>query len=405
MIGMADFQAIRPPPRETLEFSPPLPTPPVWGTPMPPLDDGEASRPVRPSIEEVRQVRDAVRTVEVVLADDYSDVVEYRWWPHSGFLPTTTFDEWFPVEVAERSFTIPGVEPKIPGDEPYTPVFGDIPDVSAFNVQVRLVNANGIPGDPSDVKAFLVWGGDYTGGTTSQPVVPLTMPDFDALVTPQPPVPPPMGFFCEATAGIVPVGDGLLSDCLILLELADQAFGTLRLNWTEDIPVEDWAGVEIVGSPGRVYGVVLNDAGLVGSIPWSFGKLSGLRTLDLRGNELLGNIPSSLTALHGLQTLDLGDNRLVGFLPDLTDLHRLEHLWLDGNDLTGTLTDRLDGLNMLTSVGLSDNSFYGVIPPELAGYDLEVIRLGGNRFSGCIPPELRNVPDNDIDSLVGPVDC
>ena len=46
-----------------------------------------------------------------------------------------------------------------------------------------------------------------------------------------------------------------------------------------------------------------------------------------------------------------------------------------------------------------------MIPLELAGYGLDVIRVAGNRFSGCIPPELRNVPDNDIDSLVQPVDC
>ena len=78
---------------------------------------------------------------------------------------------------------------------------------------------------------------------------------------------------------------------------------------------------------------------------------------------------------------------------------------MDRNDLTGVLTDKLDGLNMLTSVGLSDNSFSGVIPLELDGYGLDVIRVSGNRFSGCIPPELRNVPDNDIDSLVQLVDC
>ncbi len=397
MIGMADFQAIRSPLRGTLVFSPPLPTPPVWGTPMPPLDDGGTSRPVRPSIAEVRQVRGVVRTVEVVLAEDYSDVVEYRWWPHSGLLPTPAFDEWLPASVSGRKFVIPGVEPKIPGDAPYTPVFGDIPDVSAFDFQVRLVHADGVPGDPSDVKALLVWGGDYIGWTTSQPMIPLQLS--------QPPVPPPAGFFCNVPEGTVPSGQGLLSDCQILLELADQAFGTPRLNWTEDIRVEDWTGVQIVGSPGRVYGVVLNGAGLTGSIPWSFGKLSSLRTLDLRGNELLGNIPLSLTSLHELRKLDLRDNQLVGSLPDLTTLSRLQHLRLDRNDLTGVLTDRLDGLNMLTSVGLSDNSFYGVIPPELAGYGLNFIRLGGNRFSGCIPPGLRDVPDNDVNSLVGPVDC
>ena len=124
-------------------------------------------------------------------------------------------------------------------------------------------------------------------------------------------------------------GHGLLSDCQILLELADQAFGTPRLNWAEDVPVQDWTGVELVGLPGRVHGVVLNNAGLVGVIPWSFGKLFSLRTLELRGNELQGNIPSSMTSLHQLETLDLRDNGLVGYLPDLTTLSRLQHLRLD----------------------------------------------------------------------------
>ena len=405
MIGMADFEAIRPPLRDSLAFSLPIPAPPAWGTPMPPLGDGEPPRPVRPSIGGVRQVPGMVRTVEVVLAADYSDSVEYRWWPHSGALPTPAFDEWLPAPVSGLRFVVPGVEPRIPGDEPYTPLFADIndiPDVAAFNFQVRLVNAEEIPGDPSDVKVLMVWGGDYTGWITSQPMIPLQWS--------QPPTPLPPGFYCNVPKGRVPSGHGLLSDCQILLELADQAFGTPRLNWAEDVPVHDWTGVEIVGS--RVHGVVLNDAGLVGVIPWSFGKLFSLRTLDLRDNELQGNIPSSMTSLHELQTLDLRDNHLVGYLPDLTTLGRLQHLRLDRNDLTGVLTDKLDGLNMLTSVGLSDNSFFGAIPPELAGYPLDVIRLAGNRFSGCIPPELRNVRDNDIDSLVqsddslaGPVNC
>ena len=299
MIGMADFEAIRLPLRDELEFSLPLPTPPAWGTPLPPLDDGEVPRPVRPSIGEVRQVPGAVRTVEVLLAAGYSDAVEYRWWPHSGLLPSPAFDEWLPASVSGRKFVIPRVEPKIPGDAPYITVvkeaaarnpllasIEDIPDVAAFNFQVRLVNADGIPGDPSDVKALLVWGGDYTGWITSHPLVSLRMS--------QPPGPPLAGFFCNVPEGTVPSGHGLLSDCQILLELADQAFGTPRLNWTADIRVEDWTGVQIVGS--RVHGVVLNDAGLVGVIPWSFGKLFSLRTPGPPGQRT----PGEYSVVHDL---------------------------------------------------------------------------------------------------------
>ena len=450
MIGMADFAVIRPSRRDSLPFSLPIPAPPAWGTPMPPPGEGEPLRPARPSIVGVSQVLGAVRTVEVVLAADYSDDVEYRWWPHSGALPTPAFDEWLPVLVSGGKFLVPRVEPRIPGNKPYSPVFADIsdiPDVAVFNFQVRLVNAEKIPGDASDVKVLRVWGGNYPGWVTGpppplppqlpEPWAPPMIPILQWSEPPptMPPPPPrglPQGFYCGVPAGEVSSNPGLLSDCQILLELADQAFGTPRLNWAkpifvedrmiegifveggmiEGIPVEEWTGVELEGSPRRVRGVVLNDAGLVGVIPWSFGKLFSLRTLDLRDNGLQGNIPLSLTALHQLETLDLRDNGLVGYLPDLTTLHHLEHLRLDRNDLTGVLTDKLDGLNMLTSVGFSDNSFFGVIPPELAGYGLDVIRVAGNRFSGCIPPGLRSVRDNDIDSLVqseeslvGPVNC
>ena len=421
MIGMADFEEIRLSLRESLEFGLPIPfregdalkgslVPPAWGTPMPPLAAGEPPRPSRPSINRVSQVK-GVRTVQVMLATDYSDAVEYRWWPHSGALPTPAFDEWLPAPASGDRFVVAGVEPRVPGTVPRTPLYqgiNDIPDVAVFNFQVRLVNAAGIPGDASDVKVLMVWGGNYTGWTTSQPMIPLPI-QHSQPPTPTP-TPLPDVFYCNVPEGRVPSGHGLLSDCQILLELADQAFATPRLNWAEDVPVRDWTGVEIVS--GRVHGVVLNNAGLVGVIPWSFGKLFSLRTLDLRGNKLQGNIPSSMTSLHELERLDLRDNGLVGYLPDLTTLSRLQHLQLDRNDLTGVLTDRLDGLNRLTSLGLSGNSFFGVIPPELAGYPLGVIRLAGNRFSGCIPAGLRNVRNNDIDSLVqsddslvGPVNC
>ena len=421
MIGMADFEEIRLSLRESLEFGLPIPfrqgdalkgslVPPARGTPMPTPAAGEPPRPAQPSINRVSQV-EGVRTVQVMLAADYSDAVEYRWWPHSGALPTPAFDEWLPAPASGDRFVVAGVEPRVPGTMPRTPLYlgiNDIPDVAVFNFQVRLVNAAGVPGNASEVKVLMVWGGNYTGWTTSQPMIPLPIQHSQPPTPHAPPLPDV--FYCNVPEGRVPSGHGLLSDCQILLELADQAFATPRLNWAEDVPVRDWTGVEIVS--GRVHGVVLNNAGLVGVIPWSFGKLFSLRTLDLRGNELQGNIPSSMTSLHELERLDLRDNGLVGYLPDLTTLSLLQHLQLDRNDLTGVLTDRLDGLNRLTSLGLSGNSFFGVIPPELAGYPLGVIRLAGNRFSGCIPPELRNVRNNDIDSLVqsddslvGPVNC
>ena len=212
MIGMADFEDIRLSLRDSLEFGLPIPfrqggalkgslVPPAWGTPMPPLDAGEPPRPSRPSINRVSQV-EGVRTVQVMLATDYSDAVEYRWWPHSGALPTPAFDEWLPAPASGDRFVVAGVEPRVPGTVPRTPLslgINDIPDVAVFNFQVRLVNAAGIPGNASDVKVLMVWGGNYTGWTTSQPMIPLQLSQ-------PPPTLLPDVFYCNVPPGRVPFG-------------------------------------------------------------------------------------------------------------------------------------------------------------------------------------------------------
>ena len=157
MIGMGSFHTIGPR-RDELDFAIPLPTPPFRGTPLPPLDDPGASRPLRPAILEVRQVS-GVRTVEVELAARYSDTVEYRWWPYSGDLPSVAFDHWTSATLSGKVFTISEIEPRIPGDGAYTlpSLVGGRRSAALYNFQVRLVDSDGVPGDPSVVKVLLVW--------------------------------------------------------------------------------------------------------------------------------------------------------------------------------------------------------------------------------------------------------
>ena len=223
MIGMAGFHTITPhliPPPFILSLPTvvPLPTihPPSFplptvaphrGTPLPPLEEGLA-RPVRPSIQGVRQVS-GVSTVELTLAGSYADTVKYRWWPHSGGLPTVAFEEWLTAPVSGGSFKIFGVKPDTPvvdGSWPSAPGFepvvdGSWPSVSLFNFQVRLEDAAGIPGEPSDVKMLLVWGGNYPG---SAPDGLVGMPEVDfESEFPHLPLPPdPTGFFLPGERGI-----------------------------------------------------------------------------------------------------------------------------------------------------------------------------------------------------------
>ena len=145
----------------------PLPVPAVYGFPLPPLQVG--LRPVRPGINGVIQVLGAWGSVDIELAGSYSHRVEYRWWPHSGFGPTAgrrtgteSYRDWIPAPATSGTFRVSGVEPKTVLGEPgisLAPVGEGLPSPSLFDFQVRLVNADGIPGDPSGAVSALVWGG------------------------------------------------------------------------------------------------------------------------------------------------------------------------------------------------------------------------------------------------------
>ena len=144
-----------------------LPVPAVYGPPLPPLQVG--IRPVQPGISGVTQILGAWGTVDIDLAGSYSHQVEYRWWPHSGLGPTDgkrtgteTFRDWLPAPVSSGTFRVSGVEPKttlgVQGMS-VVPVGGGLPSPTLFDFQVRLVDAGGVPGEPSGVVSALVWGG------------------------------------------------------------------------------------------------------------------------------------------------------------------------------------------------------------------------------------------------------
>ncbi len=175
---------------------------------------------------------------------------------------------------------------------------------------------------------------------------------------------------------------GLVEDCATLLSLADALRGGAELPWTPDIPIHDWRGVGVEGSPPRVASIVLIGRGLTGIVPPQLAALPGLRALRLTNNELTGAVPPGLGALAGLRVLAISDNRLTGAVPpELGALANLEELRFAHNMLTGPL------------------------PPALADLPpLAVLSLKGNAFEGCVPPSLRRAAEHDLDTL-GLADC
>ena len=253
---------------------------------------------------------------------------------------------------------------------------------------------------------------------------------------------------CPNSAAVSGYSDpGIVHDCEALLASRDTLSVDQSLNWDEDLPIDEWKGVELAN--GRVVGLRMSSEGIVGTIPSELGNLSNLQWLSLNDNRLTGGIPKELGNLSNLTELSLSGNQLTDVIPEeLGSLANLQSLSLWGNQLTGEIPPELGRLSNLTYLSLSGNQLTGEIPPELGGLsnlewldipsnqftgtipkelgslanlqglylwgnhltgvipkelgnlsNLQVLYLGGNLLTGCVPDGLRDVPNNDIARL------
>ncbi len=191
---------------------------------------------------------------------------------------------------------------------------------------------------------------------------------------------------------------GLVDDCRALLAARDTLRGTATLNWGATVPMENWQGVELKGSPLRVAELNLRllSTKLDGSIPSELGRLTGLRVLNFEGNLLTGAIPEGLGKLTSLESLYLQDNRLAGDIPtQMGDLTSLRILRLEDNTLTGTIPTDLGDLVNLEVLNLIGNALTGAIPSELGNLaNLQELSLNNNSgMSGELPTEIGNLPN------------
>ena len=211
---------------------------------------------------------------------------------------------------------------------------------------------------------------------------------------------------------------GLAFDCEALLEARDTLVGRSTINWSAGIPIAQWDGVRLDGTPQRVTELDLNSRGLAGSVPREISGVTALQTLVLHSNDLTGPIPPELGYLANLRGLDLSWNYLLGSIPPelgfLTNLKRLQlqrnqltgeipaslgnltrlsgGLYLEMNLLTGEIPASLGNLTNLRRLHLYRNRLTGEIPPELSNlYILQELYLWSNRLTGSIPVELSNL--------------
>ena len=192
----------------------------------------------------------------------------------------------------------------------------------------------------------------------------------------------------------------LNNDCEALLDAKDALGGSL--NWSEDMAIADWDGVQghpmfpsRAGDPMRVTALHLQNMELDGEIPAAIGRLDALMYLNVHSNGLSGD----LSALGGLENLVriYANNNVLDGLGDLSGATSLEILWAHQNedeDMVGTLMGPLmaDYLPAsLTWISLYGTALGGAIPDLSALTSLERLYLDRANLSGEIPASLGSV--------------
>ena len=175
-----------------------------------------------------------------------------------------------------------------------------------------------------------------------------------------------------------------MRDCINLLAAKDTLQGTASLNWSVNLPITDWDGIWVQGSPRRVTGLILTSKNLTGTIPPDLGRLDALEHLRLDDNQLTSELPAELGNLRRLRTLLLSDNQLTGEVS--ASWGNLEFLWhfrLGNNQLTGCIPSVLRNIFTSDSRGLGLPSCYApkfeVMEPS---YDDECLDRFDIRFVG-----------------------
>ncbi|XP_059453213.1 LRR receptor-like serine/threonine-protein kinase GSO1 [Corylus avellana] len=107
--------------------------------------------------------------------------------------------------------------------------------------------------------------------------------------------------------------------------------------------------------------LILQGNKLSGSIPYTIASMDSLLELQLGGNQLSGLIPRMPVKLQ--IALNLSTNLLVGEIPEsLSKLTGLEILDLSNNKLSGEIPSYLTQMAALTKLLLSNNQLSGIIP-------------------------------------------
>lgn len=185
----------------------------------------------------------------------------------------------------------------------------------------------------------------------------------------------------------------IASDSLALVDFYNNTGGASwsSIHWDFNTYVGNWAGITIDIGTKRITDIDLQNQNIPGSIPTSFGNLTGLLTLNLSFNKITA-IPSSIGNIVGLTSIKLRNNLIASPLPStLQNLINLTVLDFENNSLSGSIPAFFSNAANLEKVFLGENNFTGSIPEYFGSLTkLTTLYLHSNKLSGHIPEGLSN---------------
>ena len=115
--------------------------------------------------------------------------------------------------------------------------------------------------------------------------------------------------------------DAIAQDKAVLIALYNATGGdnwTNNTNWCTDKPLNEWYGIGVDPTIGRVNTIILADNNLTGYLPEEIGNFTTVISFDISWNHISGTLPSGIASVMNCQPgcFNISHNSFSGQLPE-----------------------------------------------------------------------------------------